>query len=311
VARLYAADSGRYNTTRSPAEPREPNPGGKTMSAMKPLMFCAVILVGSTAFAQDPKPDGPAPTPANPAPVSSPEKSESKPSDESGAKAKTKLTDPKEILTKANEATDAVNVVSYKIDIRRLDTPKYHTNEMGGRVLMTDWDGEKPEKFLFHIEARPAGSSEVAETVVGSDGKQFYVISKKTKTAYVGNDPSALGYYRMALRYFPMYEFVIPNPFQDEINAPKLDYLGVEKVEDVECVGVSVEYANQAQKALWYFGNKDWLPRRVKRHMIDPEGASLNRQTTVTDIVVDPKLEEDAFAFKLPEGFTKVEGSAP
>jgi len=31
----------------------------------------------------------------------------------------------------------------------------------------------------------------------------------------------------------------------------------------------------------------------------------------VTDIVVDPKLEEDAFAFKLPEGFTKVEGSAP
>jgi outer membrane lipoprotein-sorting protein len=56
---------------------------------------------------------------------------------------------------------------------------------------------------------------------------------------------------------------------------------------------------------------KDFLPRRVERTFPTQGGEMGGRQTTLSDLVVNPALEKDAFKLKLPEGFTKTDDFAP
>ena len=111
-----------------------------------------------------------------------------------------------------------------------------------------------------------------------------------------------------------MIEFVHATPFNDEINGRSQELKGSVKIGDEDCYEIHVVYAaDRAPQATWAFSKKDFLPRR----RIDAFPAALaggqagTTIKTITNLVVEPKLDEDAFKLKLPEGYTKTDDFAP
>ena len=107
-----------------------------------------------------------------------------------------------------------------------------------------------------------------------------------------------------------MIEFVHARPFTDELTGQKALLLGTVTVGDEVCDHVLVVYAN-GQEAEWYFSKRDNLPRRVDRIAKNAEGEKAKRIRTITNLVVDPQLPDDAFKVKVPEGFEETDDLAP
>ena len=97
------------------------------------------------------------------------------------------------------------------------------------------------------------------------------------------------------------------HPFTDEIKAESKTMKGTKTIGGVECYEIDIAYAAASgQKATWCFSKKDFLPR--KRVDIFQGGS---REKTITNLVVDPKIDDATFKLKLPAGYTQVDDFAP
>lgn len=108
-----------------------------------------------------------------------------------------------------------------------------------------------------------------------------------------------------------MIEYCHTAPFNDEINAETVELKGMTKIGDENCYEIHIVYAQAAAEAVWFFSEKDFLPRRVDRVYTNGEGQKASMQLTLTDVVVDPKFKHDPFKVVVPEGFTKTDEFAP
>ena len=107
-----------------------------------------------------------------------------------------------------------------------------------------------------------------------------------------------------------MQEYMAADPFGDELKADTLAYRGTESVDGEDCQVVRVVYG-RGQKSIWYFSTKDYLPRRRDSLFAGRESAESRFTVVLTDLVVSPTLDENAFKLKVPEGFTKTDEFAP
>jgi len=222
------------------------------------------------------------------------------------------LTDPVEILKKADEAAKAAKSVQYTASAKGLGTQAARTATVEGTVILLGWKNNAPEKWIVDAKAQRAGSSEANELVAGFDGNNYYLIDKPKKTMYQDMDQAVMGSGARLVQGLLMVEFVHPTPFTDEINADKQELRGTTKIGDEECYEVFVKYKGVNQQANWFFSTKDFLPRRVDRRTPGPGGAEGGGTTlTVTKLAVQPKFEKDPFVVTLPEGYTKSKEFAP
>ena len=101
-------------------------------------------------------------------------------------------------------------------------------------------------------------------------------------------------------------------PFSDEINGKSRELKGSKVVKGVGCYEVYVVYAAEsAPPATWHFSKNDFLPRRRIDYFTGPDGQKFTRTKVISNLVVDPKLDEMAFKLKLPDGYTKTDDFAP
>lgn len=222
------------------------------------------------------------------------------------------FTDPTEILTKADEASKALNAAKYTAKAKGLgaDEPKLPNVEC--TVYMEGYKNGRPEKFRIEAKITLPGSSEIKDIVFGGDGKDYYLIDHAKKIAYVDIDEAVLGSSRRVVGFLTMLEYVHDQPFSDEIKGETKELKGSEKVGSEDCYHVYVKYAQPGQEADWYFSKKDFLPRRVDRKFTPPSGGEPGgRQLIVTSLSPDPKFDKDPFKFELPAGFTKSDDFAP
>lgn len=219
------------------------------------------------------------------------------------------LTDPVEILKRMDEAAKVVKTVAYDIEFEATgDATKFVASGKGSAILK-GWTGRLPEKYRLDVEIRKEGA-ESRRVSAGADGEHYYLIDHSTKTAHEDIDPAVMGSASSVLITAVVAEFVHPKPFDDEINAKTHEFKGIETVAGVECYVVAVEY-QIGRKATWFVGKNDFLPRRRIDHFDDSGLGKGDVRKTITRLVVDPNLEEDAFKLKLPEGFTKTDDFAP
>lgn len=221
------------------------------------------------------------------------------------------LTDPVEILKKVDAASKAVKAVRYKVTFKGTGAAAAQLPEVEGAVIMAGWAGGAPEKLRIEAKVKRAGSSEVNEITVGSDGEEFYVIDHKAKKAYVDIDPEVIGRTGRPARFLQTLEFLHPTPFSDEINGDKKELKGSKKIGGEDCYEVHVVYAGGRGEAVWHFSKKDFLPRARHDLFNLPDGGKGGRQRILTDVVVDPKFDKDPFKFSLPKGYTKTDDFAP
>ncbi len=225
-----------------------------------------------------------------------------------------KLTDPVEILKKADEASKPVKSYRYTASAEGLHAEAERLPKVTAKVTVgPTQEGKQP---LARTEAkitRP-GSSDVEEVTVGSDGENYYVIDGKSKKAYVDLDPGVVGGFRRVVGGLRMGEYGHATPFSDEINGKVKEFKGIEKVGDEECYHVYVEYSGDFPGfvADWWFSTKDFLPRRSDRTRTNPQtGEKGGGKLVITGLEVNPKVDAKDFKFTVPEGYTKVDDFAP
>ncbi len=224
------------------------------------------------------------------------------------------LTDPLEILKKVDAAAKAVTKIQYKsvAEIPAAFANRFGFQKVEATYIVSGVVNGQPEKYFADLKITMPGSAGTRRVTAGSDNDMFYVVDHEGKKAYEDIDPAVVGPAGRALQAASMIEFTHPTPFSDEINATSRELRGSEKVGGEDCYVVHVIYANeQAPQATWSFSKKDFLPRKRIDVYPTPNGQTANQVKTVTNLVVDPKLSDDVFKLKLPDGYTKTDDFAP
>ncbi len=221
------------------------------------------------------------------------------------------LTDPIAILKKVDAAAKAVKGVRYKGSIKGTGAGESRVPTVEGTVIMSGWVSGTLEKFRCDVKVQRPQSSEVMEITAGSDGEDFYVVDHKAKKAYVDLDPEVIGSTGRPALLLRMLEFLHPTPFSDEINAGKQELTGSKKIGGEDCYEVRVVYAGGRAEAIWHFSKRDFLPRARHDIYTTPSGEKGGQQRILTDLVVDPKFDKDAFKLTTPKGYTKTDDFAP
>lgn len=229
-----------------------------------------------------------------------------------GEKKGGELTDPLEILKKADAATKAVNAVQIDITLEGEGAMAARVGSVKASYIARRTEHGAAKYWMSTAEVKRPGSSEVKKIKGGTDGEDFYVIDYATKKAYLDMDPSVMGRTGQALRRAMMNEFLHDAPFTDEIDAPKKELKGSVVIAGEDCYEVLVVYSTERpQSSTWCFSKKDFLPRRRIQHRSGPDGQTGAIVTTITKLVVDPKIGPDTFKFKLPDGFEQIDDFAP
>jgi len=228
------------------------------------------------------------------------------------AKKSADLTDPVEILKKADAACKAVNFVQYTASVEGSGVMESRVGKSSGTVTLKGRGSGGAEQYRYEAKLKLPGSTDGNDVTVGSDGKTYFLIDAKAKKAYEDINPAVVGTAgRVVLGGLTMAEYLHPEPFSDEINGKKQELKGTTKVGDEDCYEVNVEYGQAGMEATWFFSKKDFLPRRVDRRVQAPTGVKGGTQLIVTKLTVDPKLDKDPFKLVVPEGFTKIDDFAP
>lgn len=217
-----------------------------------------------------------------------------------------------EILKKVDAASKAVKAVKYKATSKGTGAAESQRPSVEGTAIFTGWVGNFAEKYRFDAKIKKAGSSEVQEVTVISDGEEYALIDHTAKKAYVDIDPAVLGRAGATVRRaLGTAEFVHATPFSDELNGDKQELKGSKTIGGVDCYEIDVTYAGGRGRAIWHFSKKDFLPRG--RHDIRnlPSGESGGQQKFLRDVVIDPKLDKDTFKIKVPDGYELVDDFAP
>jgi outer membrane lipoprotein-sorting protein len=226
-------------------------------------------------------------------------------------------TDPVEILKKVDTTCKALKAVKYELTVEGKGELKERAGRIQATVIAARASGKSDaqglgQKYVIDAKVTMPGSTEPKRITVGTDGEQYYVIRHDAKKAHVDVDPAVLGSTGGSVLNGLMLEYLHPTPFTDEINGKKRELVGSKKIDGVDCYEVHVVYAaDQAPEATWFFSKKDFVPLgRIDTVTMseDKKGAV---EKTVSKLELNPKLEADAFKFKLPEGYTKTDEFAP
>jgi outer membrane lipoprotein-sorting protein len=221
------------------------------------------------------------------------------------------LTDPVEILKKADAACKAVNAAQYKATYKSTGPAAMQRPEVEGTALITGWANNAPEKYRIEAKIKQPNSTEVRNIVIGSDGQEYYLIDHDNKKVYADIDRMVIGRTGAPAIALVTPEFLHPTPFTDEINAEKQELRGSKTIGGEDCYEVYVKYTGGQLQSVWCFSKKDFLPRARQNTFKAQDGSDASAQGVLTDLVPDPKLSPDAFKLKVPEGYTKVDDFAP
>lgn len=222
-----------------------------------------------------------------------------------------KLTDPLEILKRADAAAKAVKVVQYQAKAFSLDAEGKPQPVGEGKAVIQGFAGRGPEKYTITGKFRRSGSQDEQHLTIGSDSENFYLVDWKTKKAYVDIDPAVTGARGRLVGTIMMAEYVHATPFTDELNGSDHKLVGITKVSGEECYEISLTYSGAGQSAHWFFSKKDFLPRRVDRFTTREGQPTRVTRLVITSLTVDPKNAEQLFKFKLPDGFEQIDDFAP
>jgi outer membrane lipoprotein-sorting protein len=224
--------------------------------------------------------------------------------------------DPVEILKKTDAACKALKTVTYEVSLEGTGEFKARAGRVQAKVIAARLNAKADalglgQKFVVDARLTLPGASEPQHLTIGSDGEKFYVVRHDAKKVHEDVDPAVLGQSGRGVLGAMMFEYLHPAPYDDELKGKKRELLGSKVIEGVDCYEIHVVYASEAQAATWYVSKKDYVPMRRIDEIALPDGKKGTVEKTVSKLEIDPKLDENAFKLKVPEGYTKTDEPAP
>ena len=217
-----------------------------------------------------------------------------------------------EILRKVDAACKAVSAVKYDTEFKLTGADAERLGFYKASVVATGWAHGEPEKYFIEAEYQEPGSTEIRKATLGTDGDMYFAIDHRTKTAHEDIDPAVMGRLRQAYALAMVIEYLHPTPFNDEIIARSRELLESKETGGEDCHVIRVIYQREGSfVTTWHFSKKDFLPRARVDSATRQDGTEAGRYRTMSNVVVDPKLDDSVFQLKLPEGYTKTDEFAP
>lgn len=207
------------------------------------------------------------------------------------------------LLEKAAEAMKKAEIVRYDVEVRASGWVKEFVPDVDGSATVGDqsqWEIDR-----FHCRVRITDSDgKVAEREAGSNGEVFFLIDPSTKTAHEDMDPTVLGPDSRTIRRTVLSAFASPKPLKAELAAESIELGGSEDVAGVPCDRVNVVLEGRTDS--WFFAKSDGLPRRVLRKIVRDNGEGAV-DTTLRSLTLNPKIDGDPFALRVPAGYRKTD----
>ncbi len=232
------------------------------------------------------------------------------PSADKPSKQEAELTDPKAIVQRAVEALAKVQVVSYDLDYKATGWITMWFPQVAGPVVVGKDTPDKAQRFHCKLAVKPSDSSEMREVIAGADGKVFYLTDSKTKTVHADMDQGVLGKEMFVVMFSVMREYGVPNPFEDALRAGQFKIEESKSVDGEDCYAVRIKPPIDSE-AIWYFGKKDFLPRRTSAEWRNDKGDLGTAEMTLQKLKVHPPSPSDPFKLIVPEGYKKSDDFAP
>ena len=218
------------------------------------------------------------------------------------------LTDPLEILRKVDAAAKAVHAVKYEAKLEPTESAAAQGGFLKATVIAIGYAHGEPEKYYVDVTYQAPSEETPRHITAGTDGEDYYLIDHQAKKAHVDIDPAVMGPHRLAIARAWMVEFLHDTPFSDEINGRSQELLPSEMIAGEDCYAVRVVYqAEGASVTTWYVSKKDFLPRARRDVWTREDGSTIGQLRTITKLEADPKIDEDTFKLKVPEGYTETD----
>jgi hypothetical protein len=267
---------------------------------------CALVLaLAGAAWAQehrDPESDA--------KPSAPPEKSDGAASEAKG-EAGARLTDPIEILKRADAAARKVRRASYRAEFKALGGLENVYYSARGTVILAGASGQGIDRFRIDATVIPVGDPHGFDLTIGHDGRVHYVIDQTNKIVYSGSERASMGWSRSVLDNLGMKEFVVSGPFDAEMQAEKAELRGIVKVNDQDCYEVHLRFKDVPVEFGWFFSTQDFLPLRKEQYYTSADGQTGSLQLTISELTPIRKFEQDPFKLIVPEGFKQSDKPAP
>jgi len=219
--------------------------------------------------------------------------------------------DPKAIVQKAADAISKLKVVSYDLEYKVSGFFEAFFPNLSGAVVMGKESPDKAKRFFCKLKVQKPGSSDATEVTAGADGSTYYLIDDKTKTVHADVDPQVFGKNGDPIEFTIPREFGMQRPFEDALKSGEMNYVREEKVDGHDCHVIHFKSTLTAPAMDWYFSKTDFLPRRTRFTMKDPQSGEGAGEATMRNLKVDPKLDKDPFALVVPAGYKRTEDFAP
>jgi thiol-disulfide isomerase/thioredoxin len=226
--------------------------------------------------------------------------------------------DPKKVLRAADKALCAVRSVTYEAQYQGVGAFATRTATVIGKASLAKLPAGDP--LVARLAAEGAfyqtGSDEAVAFHTAFDGRMIRKLRTQTKVMVekdVETDPKGrtLGGVTMLFGggayQVMMFEYVWDKPLAKQIDAPVAEYEGRTNIGGVLCHVVYVEYDQRpdgrVKRERWFIGIKDNLPRKFEYVAVDDQGRYGAYVLALSNVRVNPPLDDLAFTIKLPEGY--------
>jgi peroxiredoxin len=214
------------------------------------------------------------------------------------------------VLEGMASAVEEARAITYQVEVQGEGVFFGVAPRLTGEVAMLRrGTGEANKLGPWHV--RVVGQSEAAEDV---PAQHFTVIDDGQRFSWINHEHKQLIYrHRSAARGNPTDNaktLQIPylsdsGGFQRELSMPTIEMVGQETIADEVCDVVYVDEGENQWKRRWAIARSDGIPRRVEVIM---RGGILNDRRTwkITNVQVDPELDDALFTLVAPEGYTTI-----
>ena len=224
------------------------------------------------------------------------------PADNGTAQGMVEMDESLNIAIHANDAMEAIEAVSYTFIFYGEGFLETELNSVSGTADLSR--GSLPGEYFVRvsIDSCWAAGGIPFPSTYALDGESIYSLNESDsifRTGLVSDGAEDLLNFNSRML---ILEFVIDDPFKDEIHADTISLLGTETVTGVECDVLLVGYAGGATSAMWFLGTEDHLPRKVERYY-DYNGQAGTMILELDNIDILEGFEESHFVLTPPDGF--------
>lgn len=234
--------------------------------------------------------------------------------------------DPKRILREADQAIRKVQSLSYEASYQGIGSFSTRSPISTGQVRLSKLESNNPLKARLSVRGDflQTGGADVQPFHVVFDGKTISRIRSSQKTlvykTVTENDPAerSLGFVTSFLGggayHLVMLEYILDQPFKRQLSAPVMEYEGRTSVNGVLCHVIYLEYPEDAKRTTrerWFFGMKDFLPRKFEQIAINNMGRYGANVLSLSILKANIPLGDVAFQIRLPTGYTRTPYQTP